>query len=267
MRYLYLSLLILASLTGCHHVFEYHPYDGRISGASDINAGQIKKIEAACKDKDTLIVAFVSDSHGWFSDLRSAVSDINKRSDIDFVVHCGDITDCGTTREFERTRDIMFNLKVPFVVMIGNHDFLGTGDQVFSYLFGGLDFSFIAGRVKFVCLNTNATEYDYLAAVPNFDYMEEQITDRDEEFDRTVVCMHARPYCEQFNNNVAKAFGHYMTLLKNTMFAVSGHNHRLEKDEIYGDGIIYYGMDTVSHGNYCIFTITPSGYEYEIVYF
>ena len=260
-----LPLLAALVLIGCHHVFEFHPYDGRFGGATNINATNIKKIEQACNDKDTLRVAFVSDSHGWFSDLRKAVTDINKRTDIDFVVHAGDLTDCGTTREFERTRDIMNDLKVPYVAMIGNHDFLGTGNQIYAAMFGPVDFVLIAARVKFLFLNTNAVEYDYLAAVPNFDLMEEQITERDEDFDRTVVCMHARPYCEQFNNNVAKAFGHYMGLFKGIVCAVSGHNHRLERDDIYGNGIIYYGLDTVSHGNYSIFTFTPSGYEYEVV--
>ena len=154
-----LPLLAALVLIGCHHVFEFHPYDGRFGGATNINATNIKKIEQACNDKDTLRVAFVSDSHGWFSDLRKAVTDINKRTDIDFVVHAGDLTDCGTTREFERTRDIMNDLKVPYVAMIGNHDFLGTGNQIYEAMFGPVDFVLIAARVKFLFLNTNAVEY------------------------------------------------------------------------------------------------------------
>ena len=54
-----------------------------------------------------------------------------------------------------------------------------------------MDFSVVAGRVKFICLNTNATEYDYIAAVPNFDFMEEEITAHNDDSDATVVCMHA----------------------------------------------------------------------------
>ena len=118
-------------------------------------------------------------------------------------MHGGDLTDCGTTKEYIWQRDRLARLKVPYVALIGNHDFLGTGNETYSVMYGKMDFSFIAGRIKFVCLNTNATEYDYLAAVPNLDYMEEQHTADSALFDRSVVCMHARPYCEQFNNNVA----------------------------------------------------------------
>ena len=45
---------------------------------------------------------------------------------------------------------------VPYVGLIGNHDCLGTGEETFRIVFGDPNFSFIAGRIKFVCLNTNA---------------------------------------------------------------------------------------------------------------
>ena len=86
------------------------------------------------------------------------------------------MTDTATEKEYEWSRDILLGLKHPFVALIGNHDFLGTGDQTFKEMYGKFDFSFIAGRVKFICLNTNAVEYDYLAAVPNFDFLEEQLS-------------------------------------------------------------------------------------------
>ena len=43
-----------------------------------------------------------------------------------------------------------------FVALLGNHDCLGTGNQSYQKIFGNPDFSFIAGKVNFVCLNTNA---------------------------------------------------------------------------------------------------------------
>ena len=80
---------------------------------------------------------------------------------IDFVIHGGDMSDFGVTKEFLWQRDIMNGLKVPYVALIGNHDCLGTGEETYKTVFGPTNFSFIAGNVKFVCLNTNALEYDY----------------------------------------------------------------------------------------------------------
>lgn len=244
-----------------------HPYDVRFDGQENINATNIEKIEAMCMDKDTLRIAFLGDTHVWYSDLQALVDNLNEQADIDFAVHLGDITDCGTTQEFVWARNIFAGISVPYVVVIGNHDFLGTGDMVFHRMYGKNDYSFIAGRVKFVCLNTNATEYDYLAAVPNLDFMESEIRKDTTLFDRTIVCMHARPYSEQFNNNVAKVFQLYIKGFPGLLFCVNGHDHCQQADDIYGDGVMYYGVDCAEHRNYMIFTITPNDYNYEIVYY
>ena len=254
-----LSALFLVS---CEDVFQTHPYDVNINGETGINAKNIAKVETAFADKDTLRVAFISDTHLWQSDARDEVADVNRRN-VDFVVHCGDLTDTGTTTEFKWSRDILNGLRVPFVALIGNHDFLGTGDQTYRVMYGKMDFSFIVARVKFVCLNTNATEYDYMAAVPNFDYMEEEMTKDSDRFDRTVVVMHSPPYSDQFNNNVCKAFRRYLDFFPGLMCCVYGHNHNDYVDAIYNDDLIFYGIDCAEHRNYRIMTITPDGYEME----
>lgn len=266
MKYLFL-LLFATTFIACDKVFDAHPYDMNYEGERNINLTNINKIEEACKGKDTLRIAFVGDTHGWYSDTKDMVSSLNKTEDLDFIIHLGDITDCGTTKEYVWSRDIMGRLEKPHVTLIGNHDFLGTGDQMFRSMYGAYDFSFIAGRVKFVCLNTNATEYDYLAAVPNLDFMEEQIHSRTSEFERTIICMHARPFCEQFNNNVAKVFQLYVNYFPGLMFCVNGHDHRENMTDLYGDGVMYYGVDNAEHRSYLLFTITPNGYEYESVDF
>ena len=84
----------------------------------------------------------------------------------------------------------MNKLKVPYVGLIGNHDCLGTGEETYRAIFGDPNFSFIAGRIKFVCLNTNALEFDYSRPIPDFDFINAQLEDRREEYDRTIFSMH-----------------------------------------------------------------------------
>lgn len=261
-----LPFIVCLLLCSCEDWFSYHPYDTRFSGDKGINSRNMTLIEEACRDKDTLRFAFMGDTHLWLSDAKDIVNAINERDSIDFVIHGGDLTDTGTTMEFEWARDVLAGFKKPYVALIGNHDFLGTGDEVYNTMYGELDFTFIAGRVKFVCLNTNATEYNYIAAVPNLDYLEEQLTADSALFDRTIICMHARPYSDQFNNNVAKAFEHYINLFPGLMFCLNAHDHHLQADDIYGDGVIYYGCASAEKRNYLLFTITPTGYSYEVVY-
>lgn len=260
-------VLAVVVFTGCDGVFDVHPYDTNFDGETDINSRNIKRIETECRDKLPLQVAFISDSHIDYADLRAMIDDINQRDSIDFVVHLGDLSDTGTTKEFVWTREKLSGLRKPYVALIGNHDFLGTGEEVYEKMWGKFDFCFIAGRVKFLCLNTNATEYDYIAAVPNFDYMEEHWTCDSALYERTIVCMHARPFSDQFNNNVAKSFEYYVRMMRGLMFCINGHDHSLNADELYNDGVMYYGVDAAYNRNYMLFRIGKEGYDYEIVRF
>ena len=130
-----------------------------------------------------------------------------------------------------------------------------------------MDFSFIVSRIKFVCLNTNATEYDYIAAVPNFDFMETEITKDSALFDRTVLVMHAPPYSDQFNNNVCKAFRKYLDFFPNLMFCVYGHNHKTALSYFYNDDLPFYGVGSAEKRQYRIFTFTKDGYDEKVVDF
>ena len=261
------ALVCAAALTACDDVFHVHPYDVDIHGEHHINGRQLEDIERRFATSDTLRVAFISDTHGWYTDASDEVAALNSRDDIDIVVHCGDLTDTGTTKEFEWIRDILGRLRYPYVALVGNHDFLGTGNQAYDVMYGPMNFSFIAARVKFVCINTNSTEYDYMAAVPDFDFMEQEVAARTDSFDRTVVVMHAPPYSDQFNNNVCKAFRRYLDLFPRLMCCVYGHNHNDAVENIYHDDLLFYGIDCAEHRNYRIMTITPDGYDMQQVYY
>ena len=263
-----LAACCLCMVASCDTVFDVHPYDVQIDGDRNLNVTNIQKIEAAVKSKDTIRFAMISDSHQWLDDLKSEVNDINRRSDsLDFVIHCGDLTDFGATREFQWTRDHLQKLNIPFVALLGNHDCLGTGNQSYQKIFGNPDFSFIAGKVKFVCLNTNATEYDYMAAVPNFDYMQQELHKDSASFDRTVVIMHACPGSDQFNNNVKGTFDYVVKLFPGLQCCISGHDHLRTALDLFGDGVMWYGVDAAVHRNYYLFTFTRKGYSYETIYF
>ena len=163
------SFLATLMLSACD-IIDYHPYDARLDGTHDINARNMTRIEQACAGKKALKFVLISDTQRWYDETYEAVKSINARTDIDFVVHCGDLSDFGVTKEFEQQRDILEKLKVPYVVLLGNHDCLGTGADTFRWMFGDPNFSFNAGDTHFLCINTNAFEYDYSTVVPDFGY-------------------------------------------------------------------------------------------------
>ena len=93
------------------------------------------------------------------------------------------------------------------------------------------------------------------------------VTDRKDEFDKTVVSMHVRPYADQFNNNVARVFHRYVTEFPGIQFCTAAHEHHVFEENLFEDGIMYYMSDCMKNRNYYVFTITPEGYEREVVYF
>ncbi len=253
-------------LCGCDMV-DYHPYDVRVKGMTDVNARNIERIERECKDKTTLRFVAMGDSQRWYDETEDFVEHVNARGDVDFVIHGGDISDFGLTDEFMWQRDILNGLNVPYVVIIGNHDYLGTGEEAYSQIFGKTNFSFIAGRVKFVCIDTNALENDYTNPIPNFTFITDELVADTLDFDRTVFSMHVRPYCDEFNNNVAHVFQHYAKMFPELLFCTAAHNHRVYEMDVFEDGVMYYMNGCMKERTYNLFTITPDGYEYEAVYF
>lgn len=247
--------------------FEYHPYDAQISGETHINIKNIAKIEEACSGKETIRFIFLSDTQRGYDETEDAIKHINQKHDIDFVIHGGDISDFGLTKEFLWQRDLMNKLKVPYVVLLGNHDCLANGKKVFREVFGDFNFSFMAGNTKFVCLNTNAIEFNHSIPVPDFEFIERELEDTNPENEKTVVVMHAPPYNEQFNNNVAKVFQRYINEFPKLQFCLFGHEHRLREEDIFEDGVMYYGTPNILKRTFLKFTLTPDDYTYEVIEF
>ena len=261
------GLLLLPLLAaGCDHI-EYHPYDTDISGEQNINAKNIARIEAACRGRQTVRFAMISDTQRWYDETEKAVEALNARDDIDFVLHGGDLSDFGLKKEFMWQRDILNRLRVPYVCLLGNHDCQGTGEAVFEKIFGPSDFAFTAADVRFVCLNTNAMEYDYSHPVPDFDFLEHEYGSFAPPARRPIFAMHVRPHDFQFNNNVAKVFEHYVMRFPQPLCCIFGHEHRWIEEDIFGDGMMYYGCPNIEKRTYILYTLTPDGYSYEKVDF
>ena len=143
-------LMGLFLLLGCDMI-EYHPYDLDIHGETDINAKNIRLIEEKLNRKEKISFAVISDTQRWYDETQEVVDLINRRNDIDFVVHTGDISDFGMKLEFEKQRDILNVLRVPYVCLLGNHDCLATGQEVFNRISDRKTFhSRLATRISFV---------------------------------------------------------------------------------------------------------------------
>ena len=139
-------------------------------------------------------------------------------------------------------------------------------DTVYRYIFGNPDFSFNAGDVHFLCINSNAFEYDYSVDIPNFSFIREDLGSLPSNVQRTVVAMHAQPTSEQFNNNVSELFEYEIRQYPGLAFCMCGHGHHTQVNEWFGDGVLYYECAAAKQREYLVFTLKEEGgYNYEIV--
>ncbi|MCU7503060.1 MAG: PQQ-binding-like beta-propeller repeat protein [Ignavibacteria bacterium] len=104
---------------------------------------------------------------GWITDvhigspkaeeyLKQVVDDINKRSDIQFVIASGDIAEKGQSAELEQAKGILDGLKVKYYVIPGNHDtkWSDNGLTKFTELWGSSRFSFDFNGIRFIGMNS-----------------------------------------------------------------------------------------------------------------
>jgi hypothetical protein len=66
---------------------------------------------------------------------------------------------------------------------------------------------------------------------------------------------------------VAKTFQYYIKNYPGLMFCTAAHEHVLYEDDVFDDGVMYYVSDCMKNRSYYLFTITPDGYEREVIYF
>ena len=260
---LILSLTLLFS--SCE--VEFHPYDTRIEGERNINSRNIAPIEQATCDKREIRFAVISDTQRWYDETEAAVRALNKRSDLDFVLHTGDMADFGLRAEFERQRDLLNGLKVPYIALIGNHDCLATGEQIYREMFGPFNFCFTAGRVRFVCLNTNSLEFDHTESVPNLSFIEDELRHYPTTCEQTIVAMHASPRSEQFDRGMARAFQRHIAAFRGLQCCINGHGHSFSEKELFDDGVTYVACGNIEKRAYLLFTVNEQGYSYEKIAF
>ncbi len=259
-------LLLAICLVSCD-LIEYHPYDlGSKNQPSNLNQTNINILKRNEDNQDTVRFIFMGDTQRHYDETEDFVNAINKRNDIDFVIHGGDITDFGMSKEYLWVHNIMKKLKVPYVALIGNHDVLGHGKDVYEKIYGDFNFSFKFRKTRFICLNTNALEFDYSTPVPDFDFMMRFMNDSS-DIKRTIVVMHSPPFDDQFNNNSAIMYNKIIEQYRNVKFCLHAHLHNQSVIDYFNNGILYYGCDDISKRSYFLFTLVDDTYSYEVMKF
>ncbi|NTX49637.1 phosphodiesterase [Burkholderia cepacia] len=174
------------------------------------------------------------DSNVMFS---AAVDSLNRiRPEPDLIVISGDLTDEGTEDEYQKLRELLVELRRPFVVLPGNHDDRGNlraafSDHAWLPNEGALSFALDVGELRLVALDTSVPglHHGELDA-ETLAWLDSELT---EHRSRTVVIvmhhppfMTGIPYLDVYGLRNADAFARVLARHSNVDRILAGHVHR-----------------------------------------
>ncbi|WP_299759372.1 metallophosphoesterase [uncultured Pontibacter sp.] len=257
------GILSLALLNQACEEFEYSPYEIRLDeDEKNINGRNIARINALnIAPDDTLRFVLTADTQGFYEENEKLVAHISQRNDIDFVLIGGDLTDFGLTKEFKLVHEDFKTLNVPYVAVVGNHDAINNGKEVFTAMYGDYDISFGVGNSRFILLNTNYLEFD--KQVPNLDWLEAELK-ASEGYDNIFVISHIPPTNNEFGEENAVRYGQLMNQY-NVTYSLHGHNHNFKYHFPFGEQVPVLETAATEKLEYIVFTVAGDEVSFERV--
>ena len=140
-----LTFLTLATLITSCDQFEFSPNQSfDHASPSNLNAQNLARLRRNAED-DTVAVVFAGDTQRWYDEQERFVRKVNSLKNVDLVLLAGDISDFGLLQEFKWVHKRLSALRAPYFGIIGNHDMVANGRQIFQQMFGPLNYSFVYG--------------------------------------------------------------------------------------------------------------------------
>ena len=211
---------------------------------------------------DTVTIAIIGDSQRYFKATQKVISKINNIPDIHFVVHTGDLADFGIQKEYRWLHEQLSKIKYPYVAVIGNHDLIGNGGEIYNLMYGDPNFSFIFNENKFIYLNTNAREYSPGSNVPDITWLNKELSDTSVYKNAIIVC-HS-PHTD-LDPVIQEKYLEILRKYKKVLLCINGHLHNFNFTAPGGDGIAYLSSFTTVQEKFVVIRIWDNKFSLEII--
>lgn len=253
-------------ISSCELV-EYSPYQVKLPDSEkDLNRKNAEKIAALdLKPTDTLRIALISDTQRFYDETEDFVKSVNnlteqKNKQIHFVLHGGDISDFGLLEEYRWQHQILKKLKMPYLVVIGNHDCVANGKKVYTNMYGPYEQVYQFARNRFILLNTNTMEFT--EDIVRLDFLENNLRDT-ENYDNVFVLAHVSPFDEDYDKQKEEPYARLIRQYQ--AYPLHGHKHTHKISQPYNDGINYMTIGSVSYRKYVVLTIVGKKISHELI--
>lgn len=259
--------LLLFCLASCRDTFEHSPYSAQVpeeySNQRQANFDKLNLAMPDPSDSSAFKIALISDSHTWFDHLEDAIDAVNKDNEISFILHGGDMTDGGMLMEYLLFQEIMNKANAPFFTVVGNHDCLANGLEIYEDMFGPDEYTLIAGNCKFIFFNDISWELEHREL--NFSWLTDELSDH-YKYSHVFVVAHIPPYSDSFTSLQEHAYTVIMDT-NDVSISVHGHMHGYSLTDFYDDGMKYMTIGSVSERYYITMSIDPDTVRMEKVHF
>ncbi len=232
-RIILLTIFVGLFALSCDEIIEYSPYQNIVDSKwKKQNVTNYNKLLPEADEGFTPFrIGLIADSHTYYDEFEKQVKYINSRNDLDFIVHLGDITLSANAREFDWYSDIMNDIKIPVITLIGNHDCLANGYDIYTEMFGESNFFFRYRDVKLVMFDNIIWEKNVID--PDFVWFDTAL-ENDSDYKYVIPFAHIPPWGDQFN--MGSEYLYNQLLLKhNVELSVHGHGHSYGYSQPYGD--------------------------------
>lgn len=252
-RALALALAAAGLLAGC---LEYSPHALPTDPSEqDLNAKAVARLLAG-PPPGRLCFAVVGDTQRSFDASEDAVESLLRRDDVQFVFQAGDFTNVGLLLEFQIMNRIFSRLRVPYLVVVGNHDHFSNGDAIYRTMFGPKNFTFTHGRVRFVVFDSNSVSHDFDGTVPDLDWVAAALAPSPDH-DVAITLAHISPGGGPLFDDRLTAPLEALLVSAGVPLSLHGHAHRYI-DEVR-QGVRYVTADSSIHRSYVVVTQQADG--------
>src|SRR6187401_2647511 len=265
MRFFTIPLLSIF-LISCERTFNYNANEIQIEEKDrDQNTKNLERLRSKPENASFNFIV-ISDTQRFYEELDDFVEKVNSYPNISFVVVNGDITDFGLRSEYLWISQRLQKLSFPFFVVIGNHDMLGNGRELYKQMYGLENFGFSFSGHKFIVLNSNSQEVGHNGSLPDTTWLQQELSATPSQ-QKIFIISHIAPFSGDFDRSLEQAYVRMLTNNGNVIYSIHAHDDISYLGQAYGPPVNYLVVNGIHDRSFVLIKANTNNTKIEKILF
>ena len=265
-RFLLTELILSIFLISCEKTFTYNANEIQIGESDrDQNTKNLERIRSKSQT-DSLNFVVIGDTQRFYDELDDFVEKINTYPNISFIILNGDITDFGLRSEYLWISHRLQKLSSPFLVVIGNHDMLANGRELYNHMFGPENFGFSFSNYKFIVLNSNSQEVGRNGSLPDTTWLQQELAATPSQ-QKIFILSHIAPFSSDFDRSLEQAYVRMLTNNGNVIYSIHAHDDISYLGQAYGPPVNYLVVNGIHDRSFVLIKANTNSTKIEKIHF